>query len=262
MAFSMAKILIRKAKKQYIKELNRYVTVSKFYKYYIADPSKDFHTKEGIIVKKDLKKKDGSKVTTNTKKEFIIFTPTFLDHYKRIERLAQMVPLKDIGLIIARTGIGKKTKILDAGAGSGGLALFLASVAKEVITYDIKKEHIEIVKRNAKFLGINNIKVKEGDIYRGVKEKDFDVFTLDVPTPWNAIKTAEDALKIGGFLVSYSPNTTQIQNFVNAINQSPHFSVIKTVELMEREWKVEGQVVRPRSLDILHSGFLTFVRRI
>lgn len=258
----MAKILLKKAKKEFVKELKRYVTISRFQKFYVEDTSKDFHTKDGIIPKKELKKKDGSKVLTNTKKEFVIFSPGFLDHYKRVERLPQMIPLKDIGCIIAKTGINKKTKILDAGTGSGGLALFLATVAKEVLSYDTNKEHIAIARRNAKFLGINNIKIKEGDIYKGVKEKDFDVFTLDVPTPWNAIKTAENALKVGGFLVSYSPNITQVQNFVNAIKNSEHFSVIKTVEIMEREWRIDGQIVKPRSLDILHSGFLTFVRRI
>jgi tRNA (adenine57-N1/adenine58-N1)-methyltransferase len=258
----MAKILIRKAKKEFVKELDRYVTISDFHQHYIADTSRDFHTKEGIITKSELKKKDGSKVLTNTKKEFIIFSPSFIDNYKKIERFAQMIPLKDIGIIISTVGINKKTKVLDAGTGSGGLALFLANVAKEVISYDINKENLSLAKRNTEFLGIKNVKLKEGDIYRGIKDEGFDVFILDVPTPWNAIKTAEDALNVGGFLVSYSPNITQVQNFVNTINQNVHFAVLKTVEIIEREWKVEGQVVRPRSLDILHSGFLTFVRRI
>ena len=53
----MPKILISKGKKEYIPELKREVTTRKALRYYVRDLSKDFHTKYGIISKKDLKKK-------------------------------------------------------------------------------------------------------------------------------------------------------------------------------------------------------------
>jgi tRNA A58 N-methylase Trm61 len=36
----------------------------------------------------------------------------------------------------------------------------------------------------------------------------------------------------------------------------------KSVEIIERDWKISGQVVRPRSLSNIHSGFITIVRKI
>ena len=44
----------------------------------------------------DLKAKTGSKISSNTKKEFTIFNPYFIDLYRKIKRDAQIIPLKDI----------------------------------------------------------------------------------------------------------------------------------------------------------------------
>ena len=109
------KILIKKQKKVEIDAKER--VVSEFEKHYV-DADKDYHTKYGIINKKDLLKKPGSSVPVGNH-EFIILDPAFLDHYKRIRRMAQIITLKDIGAIIASTGITKDSNVLDAGSGSG-----------------------------------------------------------------------------------------------------------------------------------------------
>ena len=36
----------------------------------------------------------------------------------------------------------------------------------------------------------------------------------------------------------------------------------KTIELIEREWRIEGRIARPKSEGIGHTGFLTFCRRV
>ena len=258
----MPKILIKKGKREYIKEIGKEVTVSKPRYYYVEDPAKDFHTTEGIISKKDLKKKDGSIVKTNTGKEFLVFSSSFIDDYRRIKRIPQIIPLKDIGIIAAETGIGKQSRVVDAGTGSGALACFIAHLVKEVISYEINKEYIQIAKQNIKQLGLKNVKVKEKNIYKEIDEKDLDLVVLDLPEPWNAIRSAEKALKVGGFLVSYSPTIPQVMDFVNTISNNPNFIVIKTIEMIERKWDVYQRKVRPKSEGIGHSGFLTFVRKI
>jgi len=258
----MAKLLIKKQKKQYVKELGKQVVISRERFYFVEDESKDFHCTEGIISKKDLKKKPGSRIKTNKDKEFTIINPSFIDLYKKIKRLPQIIPRKDIGFIIAETGINKQSKVVDAGSGSGGICLFLSNLVKEVITYEINAEYSKIVKENIKFLGLKNIKIKNKNIYKGIDEKDVDLIVLDVPEPWNAIRSAENALKVGGFLVSYSPSVPQVMDFVNTISKSDNFIVLKTVEIIERTWEVNERKVRPVSRAIGHSGFLTFVRRI
>ncbi len=182
--------------------------------------------------------------------------------YKKIKRDAQIIPLKDIGLIIAETGMNKNSKIVDAGAGSGALACFLAHLCKEVVTYEIREDFINIVKKNIELLNIKNLKINNKNIYNGISEKNMDVVILDLPEPWKAIDSARKALNIGGFLVSYSPCIPQTMDFVNEINKDKNFVHMKTSEIIEMEWEIEERKVRPKSKGIGHSGLISFCRRI
>ena len=232
-------------------------------KFYAKDLNEDLHTQYGFIKKDDLKKaRDGDLLKSNTNKEFLVFSPSFIDLYRKIKRDAQIIPLKDIGLIIAETGINKESRVLDAGSGSGALACFLASIAKEVVTYDIREDFIEIVKSNVDFLGLKNLKIKNKNIYNEIDDKNFDVVILDLPEPWNALDNCSKALKIAGFLVSYSPSVPQVADFVNAVRKNQNFVYLKTLEITEREWEVEERKVRPKSRGLGHSGFLSFARKV
>ena len=213
----MPKILVSKGKKEYIPELKREVTTRKALRCYVTDFSKDFHTKYGIISKKDLKKKDGSIVKTDRDKEFVIFTSQFADDFRKLKRAPQTIIPKDFGSIIAETGLGKNDTVVDAGTGAGALACALANVCKKVITYEIRDDHAEVAKENIKFLGIKNITVKNKDITKGIAEKNVDLITLDLPEPWEAIKAVQKSLKIGGWLVAYTPTITQASQFVEEI---------------------------------------------
>ncbi len=254
------KILIKKEKRVFVEDLNRVVTLSEFEKRYV-DTSEDFHNKHGTIRKKELNKRPGSKIKMGSH-EFIILDPVFLDHYKHLKRLPQIITLKDIGSIIAHTGINKESVMLDAGSGSGALACFMGVIVKKVISYDKDERSLEVARGNVELLGVKNISIKEGDIYeyKKIKEKDIDVFVLDVPEPWKAMKTAQKVLKIGGFLTVYLPNINQVQEFVKALPDE--FLLEKTVEVIEREWVIDEKRARPATKDHAHTGFLTFARKL
>jgi len=126
--------------------------------FYVRDLSKDYHCQFGFIKKEDLKKKDGSTVTTNTVKKLQILSPSFIDKYSRIKRLPQIIPLKDIGSIVATTGVNKNSKVVDAGTGSGALSFFLANIVKEVTSYEIRKDFIKIAEENIEQLQLKNVK--------------------------------------------------------------------------------------------------------
>ena len=142
------------------------------------------------------------------------------------------------------------------------MACFLASIAKEVITYEIRDDFIEIVRSNIEFLNLKNIKIKKKNIYEEIDDKNIDVMILDLPEPWKAIDNCSKAIKPGGFLVSYSPSVPQVADFVNAIRKNESFVYLKTAEITEREWEVEERKVRPKSTSIGHSGFLSFARKV
>src|SRR3989344_6055319 len=165
---------------------------------YIKDISQNYHSKDGAIKKEDLEK-NGEKVYTNTNKEFTIIDAKFIDQFVSIQRNAAIMILKEIGAIIAYTGIDKKSVVLYAGAGSGSLSCFLAHIVKKVITYDVKEDHIKTVQENIRDLGIKNITIKNQDITQKISEKNVDLVTLDLPNPSDAITNANKALKVGGF---------------------------------------------------------------
>ncbi|MBD3283758.1 methyltransferase domain-containing protein [Candidatus Pacearchaeota archaeon] len=256
------KLLISKQKKEFIKELNKEISIVKMKKFYVDDLTKDFSTHYGTISANDLKKKSGSVVKSDQGKEFIVLDADFIDEYKRIKRTSQIMTLKDIGYIMAQTGVGSKSKIVDAGTGCGGNAIYLAHLCKEVISYDINSENVKVAKENIKNLGLKNIKVKHKNIFKEIDEKNVDLIVLDLPTPWEAIKSVEKSLRVGGYLVVYNPQITQTTEFVNTLKGNEKFIYERTVELMQRNWKIDGKVSRPRSDGIGHTAFLSFARRV
>ena len=163
---------------------------------------------------------------------------------------------------MAETGLGKKDIVVDAGTGAGALACALANVCKHVYSYEIKEEHLKVAKENIKRLRLNNITLKKKDVNKGITEKEVNLIVLDLPEPWKTVKSAQKALKIGGFLIAYTPTIIQASQFVEEIRKNKSFLFDKTVELIQRKWIVDGRRLRPSSAEIGHTAFLTFVRRI
>ena len=245
-----------------MEQIKKILMTSKGKKFFVKDLTKEFHTQHGYVSAKDLQKSSGSVVTTSKGKELFIMDPNFTDTFEKIKRGAQIITLKDVGFILMNAGLNNKSKVLDAGTGSGALACTLAHYAKKVVSYDVREDHLDIGKTNAEFFGLKNITFKEGDISKGVSEKDFDLITLDIPEPWTAIESAFKSLKPGGFIVSYNPCITQANSFVNAIRKDERFLFIKTSEVIEREWIVHEKRVRPGNESMGHTGFITIVRKI
>ncbi len=236
------------------------VAISDNAKFLIKDESKDFHSKFGYLKCSEFKSK--KVVKTNKGKEFFILPAQFIDAYEKIKRGAQIISLKDIGAIITETGIDGNSRVLDAGAGSGALTCYLAHIVKEVFSYEIREDFAKITHGNIDYLGLKNVKLKVGDITKGIKESKLDLITLDLKNPEEVVEHAEKALKRGGFLVFYTPQVIQALIAVNKAIDSGKFVYSKTKELGEREWKVKGRIAKPIEPLLSHTGFLTFLRRV
>jgi len=191
-----------------------------------------------------------------------IIEPSFVDLYKKIKRAPQIISLKEIGYIIAETGINSKCWILDSGTGSGALACYLAHIVEEVISYEIRADFMLVAEENKKSLNLKNLRLFNKNIYDGIAEKNLDVIILDLPEPWLVIEHAERALRHGGFLVSYSPSIPQTIDFVNKLKSNEAFIHVKTIEIIVREWEIEDRRVRPKTTGVMHTGFLSFGRRV
>jgi tRNA (adenine57-N1/adenine58-N1)-methyltransferase len=233
---------------------------------YLTEVRKDkLHTQDGIFDLGKLRnKKFGDKIKTHLKKEFSLVKPNLKDILeKKIKRLPQIIMPKDLGLILAYTGIEQGSLVVDAGTGSGFLAIFLANYIKpgKVVTYEKSKRFAKIAKENIKTSGLSKfIKLKQKDIKKSISEKNPDLITLDMKGTEKIIKHAYKALKSGGWLVVYSPHIEQVISVCKEIKKK-NFCDVKTIENIVREWQVE-KITRPKTLGLIHTGFLTFARKV
>ena len=99
-------------------------------KFYVKDIDEDFHTTFGIISKDDMKKI--GVIKSSKGKRFVSVDPNFSDLWEKLTRGPQLMIHKDIGMIMAKCGIGKDSVVVDAGGGTGSLCLTLANVCKKV----------------------------------------------------------------------------------------------------------------------------------
>ena len=204
----------------------------------------------------------GSSVKSSTGKEFTIVKPNIIDILKkRVKRSAQVMLPKDIASIVANTGIMGDSLIVDAGTGTGYLAIFLAKLLPKsiIVTYESDKDFFEIAKKNMRLADVWNVKMKKLDVTKGIQEKNVDLVVLDLKTSSLAIKHAQKCLKAGGWLAIYSPTVDHLIRITKALKKFK-FTDMKIVENIEREWQ-STKTVRPKTMGLMHTGFLTFVRK-
>lgn len=220
----------------------------------------DLHTHLGVLKEKDIKKAKDS-VKTSKKVLFKVFSPRFTDLMKAMQRGPQMPFLKDVAIITFYSGITNESLVVDAGSGSGLLAISLARIAKKVVSYERDKRFFGIAKKNALLFGLKNISFKNKDIYKGISENKIDLVVLDLPEPWKVLKSASKKLKTGGCLCAYLPNINQTEKLIKGSAKNG-FGLAKTVEIIEREWVIDEKRLRPSHRMYGHTAFLTFIRKI
>ena len=92
-------------------------------------------------------------------------------------------------------------KVLEIGTGSGYQAAILAEIVKEVYTVEILEPLSVSASKKLKELGYNNIEVKTGDGYKGLKEHSpYDCIIVTAAPP-KIPQPLIDQLKIGGRMI-------------------------------------------------------------
>lgn len=216
-----------------------------------------------IFLEKLVGKQFGYKLKVG-KNIFTVLEPTLLDlMQKKTKRGPQVVLPKDAAIIAAQTGAGRGWKVLDAGAGSGFLSMFLSNIGCDVTAYEKRKDFYLVAKKNIEICKAK-VKILNKDITKGIAGKDYDLITLDMQNPEKAIKHAHKALKVGGWLAVYSMHTQEVEAVFKEVRKHS-FARIKIVEPLEREWQIEGDTktfMRPRNYMQAHTAFLTFARKV
>jgi tRNA (adenine57-N1/adenine58-N1)-methyltransferase len=219
----------------------------------------------GVIDPQTLVGKEyGTKLAIGSK-EFWILVPSRQDKLQGLHRQAQIILPRDAAHILMNCAIEPGHTVLEAGIGSGSLTIALASAVAptgKVISYDIREEFIEHAMKNLKQAGLTQyVTAKIKDVTEGIDEHNLDAIILDIPNPWAAVEHAWNALKTGGYLCTYSPLISQVEQTVQTIAKHK-FIETKTYENIQREMVVSSHGTRP-SFDMLgHTGYLTFTRKV
>lgn len=238
------------------------------HKYFIFPliPGGTFHSHRGIVKHDDLIGQTwGTQVFSHQGSPFFLLQPSLADLLNDLKRNTQIMYPKDIGFILTTMSIGPGQTVMEAGTGSGSMAVALAYAVGpqgHVISYERRPEFQALARKNLERLGLDGrVEFKLRDIMEGFDEKDVDAFFLDVPNPWDYIAQVRAALKPGGFFCNLVPTTNQVSTLLFALRRE-HFAFIEVCELLLRYFKPEPTRLRPTDRMVAHSGFLTFARRI
>lgn len=219
----------------------------------------------GVIDGKKFEGLDDGDAVQIVGKTFNVFRPTTVDLMGSLDRGAQIITPKDASVILLECGIHAGCKVIEVGAGSGGLTTALTSAVApsgHVHTLELREQNAERVLKNLKRTGLDAYwsyqigDARDLEIDYGMA----DVITTDMPDPENAIDNLSKHLRNGGRICTYVPNTNQLELAVNALRERG-FTDIRSLETMRRGMEVHPGGVRPSFEMLGHTGYLTFARK-
>jgi tRNA (adenine57-N1/adenine58-N1)-methyltransferase len=225
--------------------------------YFILTGPGTYSTDKGVIDLEDAAGAEpGQVITTHTGYDFRVILPKAPDFFEYARRSgAPMLP-RDIGLVIAYTGMNRNDRVLDAGTGSGIAAIFFGGIAYEVITYEARPEFAKIAEKNIREAGLDNVTVICGDVLNA--EGSYDVIHYDMTIGTDHVRHAYSLLIHGGYLACYTPF---IEYLCVVMDEATlHYSNVKSFECIEREMSRTKRGTRP-STRVGHSGYLTIARK-
>ncbi|HEC56969.1 MAG TPA: tRNA (adenine-N1)-methyltransferase [Candidatus Syntrophoarchaeum butanivorans] len=213
---------------------------------------------------------EGNVVTSSHGERLFVFKPTLAEFVLKMQRGAQIIYPKDIAAILMFADIFPGARVLEAGTGSAALTLALLRAVGEhgvVISYEIRKDFLEVAKRNIEVFFGNipeNLILRERNIYEGLVEEDknLDRMILDLPEPWRVVKHAKASLRNGGILIAYNPSILQIFKLSKRLEKSGGFLLTDIHEVALRGWESGKRSIRPKHRMVAHTGFLLIARRL
>ncbi|USR78671.1 tRNA (adenine-N1)-methyltransferase [Arcanobacterium pinnipediorum] len=231
-----------------------------------------FQSQRGSFHHRDLIGKDeGTVLDTSSGHRLLALRPLVNDYVLSMPRGATVVYPKDAGQIVQQADIFPGARVVEAGLGSGALALSLLSaigMEGHLTSVERRPEFAEIARANVEsWFGphLPPWDIRLGDLDTVLDEMEagsIDTVVLDMLAPWENIDSAAHALRSGGVIIGYVATTTQMSRFVEDLRSSQAFTEPQASETMVRTWHLDGLAVRPDHRMVAHTGFLVVARRI
>jgi tRNA (adenine57-N1/adenine58-N1)-methyltransferase len=230
---------------------------------------KEWHTHKGWIVHDDLVgMPEGSVVSTSAGLKFTAFKPLLGDFVLSMPRGATIVYPKDAAMIIGVADIFPGSKVIEAGVGSGALAIsLLRAIGPQgrLDSFERRQDFADIARENVEtYFGSlpQNWNLTVGSVQDSKIESGYDRVVLDMLAPWECVDYAANVLRPGGVFLAYVATTTQLSATAEALKEDGRFTEPLSSETIVRDWHHEGLAVRPMQRMIGHTGFLIVSRRM
>jgi tRNA (adenine57-N1/adenine58-N1)-methyltransferase catalytic subunit len=232
-------------------------------------PGGTFHTTKGAISHDELiGQPEGTVVRSAGGAQYLAFRSLLEEFTVTMPRGAAVVYPKDAAHILVQTDIFPGARVLEAGAGSGALTMFLlraVGTTGKVYSYERREDFAKIAQRNVEtfFAGPHPAwTLRVGDVVADNVGDPVDRVILDMLAPWECIDMVSDVLVPGGMLCCYVATTTQLGRTMDTIRVHGGFTEPVAREYSAREWHAEGLAIRPGHGTSGHTGFLIFTRRL
>lgn len=237
------------------------------------EAGKVFHTHHGQVAHDDLLgRSEGIVVESSAGMAYLALRPTLADVTTAMPRGATVVYPKDAMAILGLADIGPGLSVVEAGAGSGALTMWLLRAVGELGTvhsYERRDDFASVAARNVeRFFGERppGWSLTVGDLAEHLAVDhppgSVDRVVLDMLAPWECLTATAEVLIPGGTLCVYVATTTQMSRVVEAARDAQVFTEPAAVETLHRSWHVEGLAVRPDHRMVGHTGFLVTMRRL
>ena len=212
-------------------------------------------------------REEGDWLVTSKGAKLMLFRPSLQDFIFNMTRRTQIIYPKDLSAMIFYGDVYPGCMVLDTGIGSGALALSLLRAMcgrGKLVSVEKRADFALQARENIRlFFGgeAANHDIVIADIEHVSISCEMDRIFVDLPEPWRAIGNLAGMLRMGGLLVSLSPNVGQVQ-LTNRQLQVNGFGDIVHFELLRRDWKIDQLRARPFDRMVAHTGFITVAKRV
>ena len=233
------------------------------------ESGKEFSTKKGQLRHDDMiGQPEGTVLVSSLGGQYQVFRPLLSEYVVSMPRGAAIIYPKDAAHIVTMADIFPGARVVEAGAGSGALTLYLLRAIGpdgHLSSYEMREEFADTARRNVEQLvGTEhpNWTLTVGDLRETVAETEIDRLILDMVDPWTCVPLAAERLTPGGILVAYVATTTQLSVFVETVRADGGFTEPHAWETLLRPWHAVGLAVRPEHRMVAHTAFLVTARRL
>jgi tRNA (adenine57-N1/adenine58-N1)-methyltransferase len=232
------------------------------------EAGKEFSTKKGQLRHDDMiGQPEGTVLVSSLGGQYQVFRPLLSEYVVSMPRGAAIIYPKDAAHIVTMADIFPGAHVVEAGAGTGALTLYLLRAvghSGRVSSYEMREDFAEIARRNVEQVAGPDAPwtLTVGDVREHITETEIDRLVLDMVDPWTCVPMAAERLVPGGIVCAYVATTTQLSLFVETLRADGGFTEPHAWETSMRDWHLEGLAVRPVHGSVGHTAFMVTARRM